>query len=56
MARRLRAGRSTARGGVGQERGEIAAQRDEGEEDVSERRKTKSEDTYQPEQTPQDRT
>ena len=29
---------------------------EEGEEDVSERRKTKGEDTYQPERTPQDDT
>ena len=56
MARGLCAGRSTARSGFGQEGGEIAAQRDEGEEDVSERRKTKGEDAYQPERTPQDDT
>ena len=56
MARGLRAERSTARGGVGQEGRGDRCSAEEGEEDVSERRKTKGEDTYQRERTPQDDT
>ena len=56
MARGLRAERSTARGGVGQEGRGDQCSAEEGEEDVSERRKTKGEVAYQPERTPQDDT